>query len=494
MAWLFTVSPAAPRLLAPRHELVEQRAQDALPPRERGAVRAPRSGPRPRRPASGPHEVQRIDLEGADQARVQALEVEHHDVRVEAGQRLEHVPAALRLHDRRTARDARAPRRRAGPAPTGTGSRRRRSSADTRSGGRPVSRLRSTASSTSRSRSRISSASRASVRLYSTKRGRSSSKSRRISLGPVRAPASGLALAQHRARDGVERVVVHADEGAAQELDAVEHDAAGHAGLARAARRPAGAQAQRRPGRGRAPAARAAASARRASTARSKSTTFQPVSTSGSSSRTRRANAGQQLPLGRERRARPPDSVQPVRRQQQHLGDAAAVERDRRAGAAPAGSVSMSSESTLSRGVQSRGRDLGVVEHERRRPAPARPSPRISSGAADRRGRSGSAWRSGRRPRGWRCRPRSGGRAAAARRTGVATSTRTTGRPVERRLVRRRLAAARRARGRAPRRPPRRRSAARGGGRARGTGGRPRAGRRGGRRAGRPRRDRSAGG
>jgi hypothetical protein len=44
----------------------------------------------------------------------------------------------------------------------------------------------------------------------------------------------GLAFAQHLPRHGVERVVVHPHEGAAQEIDAVEDETAGNRGLAAA--------------------------------------------------------------------------------------------------------------------------------------------------------------------------------------------------------------------------------------------------------------------
>src|SRR5258708_30035787 len=47
-------------------------------------------------------------------------------------------------------------------------------------------------------------------------------------------PGNGLALAENLARNRVERVVVHAYEGAAQQVDAVEHEAARNAGLAAA--------------------------------------------------------------------------------------------------------------------------------------------------------------------------------------------------------------------------------------------------------------------
>ena len=73
----------APGLLAPRHELVEQRASGC---RARGGRRrrsGPRSGP-PSAPGLAPDQVQRVDLERADEARVEALEVEHDHVAVKA--------------------------------------------------------------------------------------------------------------------------------------------------------------------------------------------------------------------------------------------------------------------------------------------------------------------------------------------------------------------------------------------------------------------------
>jgi hypothetical protein len=94
------------RLLAPRHELVEYLAQETLAPREGGTVWShDRVFFRLARLRSD--QVQGVDLEGADQARVEALEVEHDDVRVEAGARLEHVPACLGLHDLAPRADAR---------------------------------------------------------------------------------------------------------------------------------------------------------------------------------------------------------------------------------------------------------------------------------------------------------------------------------------------------------------------------------------------------
>ena len=189
MAWLFTVVAGAPRLLALRHQVVEQRPQDGLAAEERGAARGD-DGICGGRARLRPREVQGVDLERADEARVQALEVEHDDVRVEPGH-------ATRARARPPAAPRPAPRARWGrPRRRRPSSERYRKSKaaiepETRSGGRPVSWLRSTESATSRSRSRISRARRASVRLYSTSRARSSLKRRRISPA-LSSPASVL--------------------------------------------------------------------------------------------------------------------------------------------------------------------------------------------------------------------------------------------------------------------------------------------------------------
>ena len=100
-----------------------------------------------------------------------------------------------------------------------------------------------------------------------------------------------FAFAEHFARNGVERVVVEAHERAAHQVDAVEHEPP------RNARAAAAEVTARRAHRAVRPASRPSSNgcrtrcAIRASTDRSKSTTFQPVSTSGSSSITRLQNA-----------------------------------------------------------------------------------------------------------------------------------------------------------------------------------------------------------
>ena len=244
----------------------------------------------------------------------------------------------------------------------------------------------------------------------------------------VRAPAAGdrLALAQHRARDGVEAVVVHAHEGAAQQADPVEHDAAGHARLARVAR--AGHRAQRERS-GPRPSASGTRSARaiRSSTARSKSITFQPVSTSGSSSRTRAQKARTSSPWVAKGRA----SVRAVpagRSEQQDLRGPAAVEADREQAAGRGIGLDVEREHAQARRPVG-GSELGVLEDDaqpRRAAGPRRGSPtepRMPRSIKERIAKRTSASKVG-DPR-----PREAiaqrGRVAQAPRT----SMRTTGRP-----------------------------------------------------------------
>ena len=88
------------RRLAPREQLVEHARQDRGLAAERAAGRV-ESG---RRRGAGSRDVrQRIDVERADDARIQALEVEHPDVRVQARR-------AARARGRPAARRARASR------------------------------------------------------------------------------------------------------------------------------------------------------------------------------------------------------------------------------------------------------------------------------------------------------------------------------------------------------------------------------------------------
>ncbi len=207
-------------------------------------------------PASGRSRFQGSISKVRIEARVEALEVEHHDVAVEPGQRLEDVSARLRLG--RVAREPHAGRddaARSEPRQVQEveGGDRGRHAVERHPGEaaaldgeldepQPLEHLERQA--------RVGTVvlDQALTVLLEQQQDR------------VRAAVARerLALAQHRARDRVEPVVVHAHEGAAQELDAVEHHAPGHARLARGARCPAGAGAAR-PGRARARAARARA-------------------------------------------------------------------------------------------------------------------------------------------------------------------------------------------------------------------------------------------
>ncbi len=257
MAWLLTAVAGPARLLAAGHELVEDPAQDALPPREGGAVRG-HDGIRVRLAGLGPDEVQRVDLEGADEARVQALEVEHDDVRVEAGEGLEDVPSALRLHDLGLRADARGD----DPAPSELGEVEEVEGGDR--GGDAVEGEAGEAAALDRELDEAEPLEHlegeAGVGAVVLDEALPVLLEEPQDLLGAAAPGEGLALAEDRAGDRVEAVVLHPDEGAAQQLDPVEDDAPGDRRLTRpprpALRRggggspaPARARAARRDGR-----------------------------------------------------------------------------------------------------------------------------------------------------------------------------------------------------------------------------------------------------
>ena len=162
---------------------------------------------------------------------------------------------------------------------------------------------------------------------------------------------------------------------------------------------------------GRARTARRSRRAARASTARSKSTTFQPVRTSGSSSRTRRSNAREQVALGRARdRARPlprrrgaprrrPAPWSAIERTRSRLRVGLDVEREDAQPRRPLG-----------------GRDLGVVEARRRARGSLASIARIVKRAADAAVDQVAHGEAHVRLVGRRFRRAAGGRAAAARR------------------------------------------------------------------------------
>ena len=90
----------APGRLAPREEIVEKPRKDpglATEARSVGGDDGIEDGPARARVVI-PDQTQRIDLERADDARVQTPEIEHEHVAVETGHRLEHVSARAGLH------------------------------------------------------------------------------------------------------------------------------------------------------------------------------------------------------------------------------------------------------------------------------------------------------------------------------------------------------------------------------------------------------------
>ena len=80
------------RRVATRKQLVQQARQDRRFAAERPTRRFDQVPSSTRIGDVG----QRIDIERADDARIQALEIEHPDVAVQTGHRLQHVPALLR--------------------------------------------------------------------------------------------------------------------------------------------------------------------------------------------------------------------------------------------------------------------------------------------------------------------------------------------------------------------------------------------------------------
>ena len=224
-----------------RHDRVEHLGQDAALAGEgravRGHDRVAFAGVRSR-----PNEVQGIDLERPDQARVEALEVQDDHVRVEAGARLEDVAAAHgldRVHPGDAGRDHPPPPQLREVEEIEGGDR----------GGHAVEGHAGQAAPLDRELHEPQP-------LHDPEG--------EPGVGPVvldealpifleeaqdlsgaAVPGQELAFAQDLARDRVQAVVLHAHEGAAQEEDAVEDDAARHACPARPAGREVGAQAQR---------------------------------------------------------------------------------------------------------------------------------------------------------------------------------------------------------------------------------------------------------
>ena len=239
------------RGLAAREQLVEHARQDRGLAPERAARRLDEvgAGRRARHVAEG------VDVERADEARIQALEVEHPDVAsaVPAYGSSTWPPccaACTRESSLRTVgatmprrssslRDRESRRTRCSP---------RRGRASCRSSG--CARMRAAPGSASRRCRRR--AARRCARIARTPRDRACScAGSRRDRDRAASPTQRLALAEHLTCDRVERIVVHAHERAAQQVDAVEHDAARHRRLAAAEVALGLAEAQRRRRRGR---------------------------------------------------------------------------------------------------------------------------------------------------------------------------------------------------------------------------------------------------
>jgi hypothetical protein len=313
----------APGRLAPRQDLVEDPAEDALLPPEDGAVRGldrvllELAG-------LGSDEVERVDLERADEARVQAAEVEHGDVRVQAGQRLEHVAAGLRLHLAHGA-DARghdpAPAERAEVEEVEGGD--RGGDAVERQPGQPA------ALDGELHEPQLLEDLEREPRVGAVVLDEAHPVLPEEAQDLLRLPGAfdRLAFAEHLARDRVEALLLQADEGAAQQLHAVEHDAAGHARLQRAARGLERAQPQR---------PRAAPQLERDAASRRDPRQHGQVEVDhvpagehvGVQLPHARREPGEQRGLAREGPG-VAGAGPALGRQQQHLGDAAAVQRHR---------------------------------------------------------------------------------------------------------------------------------------------------------------------
>ena len=171
----------------------------------------------------------------------------------------------------------------------------------------------------------------------------------------------GLALAEHGARHRVEAVVVHPDEGAAQEEDAVEDDASGNRRLPRAARPDLSPEAE-----GPGPPAQLE---------RHAVPEGEPIEhgqveihhvPAGEHVGVQLAHAGaegrQQVPLGREG-ACPVRAPAARRRQQEHLRGAAPVKADGEKAARRGIGLDVERENGEPRRPVG-GEDLGILEHD----------------------------------------------------------------------------------------------------------------------------------
>ena len=179
------------------------------------------------------HVRQRIDVESADDARIQALEIEHPDVAVQARDRTRARarPAEPRARwSRRSAPWAR--RYRASRARSDRRSRRRQcwlrldpaSFPPADCARRPIE----PDPASSRCRRRVA---HRCARRGRTPADRGDSCAWISCMSIPRIAFDGLAFSEHAACHGIERIVLHAHKGAAQEIDPIQHDAAGYGGL-----------------------------------------------------------------------------------------------------------------------------------------------------------------------------------------------------------------------------------------------------------------------
>jgi hypothetical protein len=232
--------PGALGRVALRHDLVEQHGQDPAPAREARAARGhDRIG---LAVGVGSDEVERVDLERPDEARVEALEVEDDHVGVQPGDGLEDVPSRLRLLDLVDRPHA----RRDDPA---TAELREVEEVEGGDRGRhPVDGQAGEAAPFDRELHE--------AELLEDLQGQAGvlavvlDETLPVFLEQaedlVRPAAAGehLALAEERTRHRVEAVILHPHEGAAQEEDPIQDHPPGDEGLAQAPGRAGGTQAE----------------------------------------------------------------------------------------------------------------------------------------------------------------------------------------------------------------------------------------------------------
>ncbi len=223
---------AALRRFAPREQIVEQLRQNrrfAAKARAAGCFDQIRIGRRIGR------ERERIDVERADQARIQTLEVEHPHVVVHARPRFEHVATGLR---REHARVVAAHARRNDAALVELGEIQEVERRD--AGGDAIRSHAGEFAARHRQRDQIQFL--ADLERKPRIGTGIQREARQILLVPlhdladaiVRVAFQRLAFAQHFARHRIERVVVEAHERAADQIDAVEHEPPRNAGAAAA--------------------------------------------------------------------------------------------------------------------------------------------------------------------------------------------------------------------------------------------------------------------